>query len=269
MTPSLPFPDADSRAEPAWLAARRRADVRARAGAMALVHRLERRLAPGPAHGIDIGAGTGANCAYLTQRIAVHTCWSVLDHDQDLLNHPAHADALHRLSGIAELPELLDRQGSGRNFLTCSAVLDVLRDCDVEALTHVITSRRMPALFSLSVTGDVAIHPEDPLDHRITDAFNAHQRRAGRLGPDAVGCVGGLLPAGWLQQAETPWQLQALTDADVLRRYLTERAEVAIAQDPDLAEAATEWLERRLSHLVAGQLTVEVGHVDQLILPPD
>ena len=43
-----------------------------------------------------------------------------------------------------------------------------------------------PVLFALTVTGRVALAPADPLDARLEAAFNAHQRRDRRLGPDAV-----------------------------------------------------------------------------------
>lgn len=266
MTVPPPFPYADGRAEPAWLAARRRADLRARTAARDLVRRLEDRLAPGPAHGIDIGTGTGANHTYLTDELAIHTVWSVVDHDPDLLDHPAHAQAVHRLSAISELPDLLHRQQTS-TFLTSSAVLDVLRECDVEALANVIAERRLPALFSLSVTGEVIIRPEDPIDHSITEAFNAHQRRDGRLGPDAPRRLAERLPAQWLLETRTPWELRATTDADLMRAYLSERADVASTHDPTLSKAAAAWLERRLEQLDEGLLTVEVGHVDQLVLP--
>lgn len=266
MTGPIPVPYADGRAEPGWLAARRAADVRARAAARELVRRLERRLAPGPAHGIDIGAGTGANHTYLTGQLAVDTVWSVVDHDPDLLHHPAHAGAVHRLTAISELPGLLHSQGTP-TFLTCSAVLDVLRDRDVAELSDVIVAHGIPALFSLSVTGEVVIRPEDPFDHHITEAFNAHQRRAGRLGPDAPHCLAARLPSAWLRETRTPWQLRAPADADLMRSYLTERADVAAAHDRTLAKTAPTWLERRLEHVESGRLTIEVDHVDQLVLP--
>ena len=43
-----------------------------------------------------------------------------------------------------------------------------------------------PMLLALTVVGRVTLTPADPLDARIGAAFNAHQRRGGLLGPDAV-----------------------------------------------------------------------------------
>ena len=256
-----------TRAEPSWLAARREADVRARESAIVLVRRLQQHLGSGPADGIDIGTGTGANHRYLTGLFTADPCWSVVDHDPGMLNHSAHARAVAKLTSLTDLPKMLDRNGHRGTFLTCSAVLDVLREREIAALTRVIVERRLPALFSLSVTGEVTIHPEHPLDHDISAAFNAHQRRDGRLGPDAGRCLAEGLPAGWLHQVRTPWRLNAAADADLIRRYLTERAQVAVEQDRRLTAPATGWLKLRLEQLGEGHLRVEVGHVDQLVLP--
>lgn len=253
-------------AEPSWLALRAAADTRAREAALPLVRMLGERLAPGPAHGIDIGTGTGANHAYLSARLGVPIRWTVLDHDPDLLGHSAHRHATSLLAEIADLPVLI-ADGAPGTFLTCSAVLDVVEESDLAALAAVIVDRRLPALFSLSVSGEVAIGPEDPLDTPITRAFNAHQRRAGRPGPDAPRRLAERLPAGWLVERDTPWRLAARNDAALLDRYLRERVTVAVESDPELGDLSGKWLERRLADLAAGRLTVEVGHVDQLVLP--
>lgn len=260
-------PEADDRTDASWLAARRRADIQAREYAVPLLRALEEHLAPGPAHGVDIGTGTGANHTYLTERLTLEIRWTVLDHDPDHLAHPAHADAARVLAGIAELPRL--NEDTAARFLTCSAVLDVLRDRDIEALAAVIIDRRLPALFSLSVTGDVAVSPADPLDDHLTHAFNAHQRRDGRLGPDAPRRLAELLPSPWLREARTPWRLRAPADAALLRRYLSERVDAAVDQDPGLGASAARWLERRLRQVEDGLLAVEVGHVDQLVIPSE
>lgn len=257
----------EDRTASSWLAARTAADHRARAAAGPLLDALAERLAPGPAHGIDLGSGTGANHRYLSERLGVPVQWTVLDHDSDHLAHTAHADATKVLAGVAELEEVLHRGPANGQFLTCSAVLDVLRERDVAVLAELITRHKLPALFSLSVTGVVELAPADPLDARITEAFNAHQRRDDRLGPGAPAYLAERLPAGWLRQVETPWLLRARDDAALLRRYLAERTEAAIEQDRGLSDAAAQWLQRRTAHLESGQLEVLVGHVDQLVLP--
>ncbi|MDO5498303.1 MAG: hypothetical protein Q4F67_01330 [Propionibacteriaceae bacterium] len=256
----------ENRAAPGWLAARRAADIAAREHALPFVRLLGRHLAPGPAHGFDLGTGTGANHTYLSARLGVPLRWTVLDHDQDLLADPAHGEATRITAEIADLPDLI-RPGTAPTFVTCSALLDVLRRRDVEQLADVVLDLGLPALFALSVTGEVTITPADPLDGRITDTFNAHQRRDDRLGPDAPQHLAALIPPHRVRQLRTPWQLSAPSAAALLRPYLSERAAVATAQDPALAGPAAGWLARRLGQIDHGRLTVVVGHVDQLIMP--
>lgn len=257
----------ENRAQPSWLAARNAADERARGQSVPLLHRLSQRLAPGPAEGIDLGTGTGANHRYLSALLTVPVNWTVLDHDQDLLDHPAHLGTTRVLAGIGDLDQVLDGRRPDRLFLTCSAVLDVLRAGDVASLASVIVARRLPFLGALSVTGEVALRPGDPLDGPVRAAFNAHQCREGRLGPGAPAYLAERLPAGWMQQTPTPWNLRASSDAALLRWYLSERAHVAVEQEPELAEPVAGWLQRRLTQLANGRLEVDVAHVDQLVLP--
>lgn len=257
----------DNRAQPSWLAARNAADERARSQSAPLVHRLSQRLAPGPAEGIDLGTGTGANHRYLSALLTVPVSWTVLDYDPDLLDHAVHLGTTRVLAGIGDLARVLDGRRPDRLFLTCSAVLDVLRADDVATLAKVIVARRLPFLGVLSVTGDVALRPGDPLDGPVSAAFNAHQCRDGRLGPGAPAYLAERLPAGWLHETPTPWALRAGSDAALLRSYLSERAHVAVEQEPELAEPVAGWLERRLTQLANGRLEVDVAHVDQLVLP--
>ena len=101
------------------------------------------------------------------------------------------------------------------------------------------------------------------------DAFNAHQGRHGLAGPSAATVAAEVLRReGYtVHVAGTPWVLGS-TDAPLVERYLTERVAAAIDQDASLTEAALKWLSTRLSHLADGELTVEVGHLDLVALPP-
>ena len=54
---------------------------------------------------------------------------------------------------------------------------------------------RCPILLAMTVVGRFTLTPADPLDAQIVAAFNAHQRRGGRLGPDAVEAAVEQLPA--------------------------------------------------------------------------
>ncbi|GMA38341.1 class I SAM-dependent methyltransferase [Mobilicoccus caccae] len=258
-----------------WLTLRRPADEAAREGTQRLGSRLWRALQerpearPGrPVHVIDLGAGTGANQAWLAQRLPFPTRWTLLDHDPDLLHHPETAAQGNRVhGGIEDLPDLLT-DADGTTVLTCSALLDLLTPAQLDDLARVIVDRSVPALFSLTVDGTVTLAPADEDDETIGAAFEAHQQREDIAGSTAAAHLAGRLREAGAEvvEAATPWRLTT-SDADLIERYLTDRVAAAVEQEPTLAERGRRWLERRLDQCREGRLAVVVGHVDLLVLP--
>jgi hypothetical protein len=133
-----------------------------------------------------------------------------------------------------------------------------------------VVACRTPALFSLSVTGEVTLDPADPLDGPLADAFDAHQRRDGRLGPDAGFEAASLFRRhGWATvTARTPWRLRS-QQAALMDAWLAGRVEAAVEWAPALGSTARGWLERRRAQRLAGALSAVVAHVDVLALPPE
>jgi len=124
-----------------------------------------------------------------------------------------------------------------------------------------------PALFTLSVVGEVILDPADPLDAEVADAFNTHQRRevGGRrlLGPEAVGAAAEAFAraGGSVTVRPSPWRLgpeQAALAAEWLRGWVRAAAE----QRPDLD--LDGYLAARTAAATAGRLRVTVGHQDLL-----
>src|SRR5260370_23976718 len=80
---------------------------------------------------------------------------------------------------------------AGAALITASALLDMMTAEELQRLVATCAGADCPVLIALSVTGRVEITPAEPFDQRVTDAFNAHQRRttsAGKLlGPDPGG----------------------------------------------------------------------------------
>lgn len=251
-----------------WLAARRRADERARTAAAPLIRALGQRLGSGPVTVFDLGAGTGANQAYLGPRLPFESSWVLLDHDAALLDAPGQGPGRRVLAGVEEMSALI-AEAPAPQLVTCSALLDLLTRGQLDLLVTTLAGTGTPALLSLTVTGDVTVTPPDPDDAAVAAAFDAHQARSDRPGPGAAAYVRERANALGLDvhTAETPWKLTASGDADLLRRWLTEFAQVAQEQDPALAAVTQTWLDRRLSQLDSGGLAVAVGHEDLLVLP--
>jgi hypothetical protein len=241
------------RVSPQWLSLREPADAAARS--VELADRLAQHLPPGPLVIHDLGGGSGAMGRWLGPRLPGPQHWVVHDRDPDLLelavaNPPAGATVEARESDITRLtPADL----TGASLVTASALLDLLTADELAAMLRACAGR--PLLIALSVTGRVSLSPAEPLDARLGAAFNAHQRRDGRLGPDAVAAVGGIV-------RPSPWRLDA-AHADLIAAWLDGWVAAACEQEPALAAEAAAYRERRL----AGALAVTVEHADVLVLP--
>ena len=235
-----------------WLTLREPADAAARSAELA--GRLGR---PRVIH--DLGGGSGAMGRWLAPRLHGPQHWVVHDRDGALLklahaDPPAGATVEARSGNIARLTA---RDVEGADLVTASALLDLLT---ADALARILRAcAGLPMLLALTVTGRVTLGPAEPLDARIGAAFNAHQRRDGLLGPDAVG----QLPADALVRP-SPWRLGP-ADADLIAEWLVGWVGAAGEQDPALETGA--YLERRLAQAAAGELAVTVDHADVLVPP--
>jgi hypothetical protein len=150
-----------------------------------------------------------------------------------------------------------------------SALVDLLTADEIGSLAAACAAARVPALITLTVTGQVEIDPPDPVDHEVAAAFDAHQRRtvAGRtlLGPGAAAAtVEAFEGAGMtVRTVPTPWRLGP-DDRPLAVRWLTERVEAAVEQEPQRAKSAWMALTRRVN---ATPLRAVISHIDLLAAP--
>lgn len=260
---------------PGWLALRGPADARARTDggsrlAAELAQFLRTRIrGQRPARLVDVGAGTGAGAAWLRERIPLAQEWRLLDHDPALLALAppvAHGWARPVAADLEGLPALLAAEPA--DALTCQALLDLLDDRGIRAILEPAIASGAAVLCALTVTGKVRIAPRHRDDGLVGAAFNAHQRRAGRLGPDAASAAGTLLhAAGYaVTEAATPWRLDA-AEPDLVATWLAGRAAAAADQAPADAGRIAAWLAERLALLRQGRLRAIVEHADILGVP--
>jgi hypothetical protein len=248
------------RVSPEWLVLREPADAAARS--RELVERLSRHLrVAGRVVIHDLGGGSGAMGRWLAPQLPGPQHWVVHDRDADLLElavaePPESATVEARLSDITRLTpaDLADA-----SLVTASALLDLLTREELVRMLRACSGR--PTLLALNVVGRVRLSPPDPLDERIEAAFNAHQRRGGRLGPDAVAAVVEEL-RGEVIVRPSPWRLDA-AHADLTAEWFDGWVTAAYEQEPALAAEAGAYRERRL----AQELAVTVDHADLLVLP--
>jgi len=275
--------------DPSWLRLRGPADVQARTSfASGLADDLARHLDGHVSDGadgrrvdgsavvrlVDVGAGTGAGARWLRDRLddrlPAPQHWRLVDHDPDLL---ACADptvdgwAHGVVATVDRLRGLLADEPA--DVVTCQALLDVLTAPEVDAMVEPAVRCGAAALLALSVTGEVVLSPLHHDDEMVAEAFDAHQRRAGRLGPDGGRyAANGLCRRGYsVTMAATPWHLGA-ADTDLLRAWLRGRADAAAEQAPGMGDRIRRWHENRDRQACRGELSAVVGHVDVLGLPP-
>ena len=249
------------RVSPDWLLLREPADAAARSAE--LVERLRRRLAKaGPLLIHDLGGGSGAMGRWLAPQ---H--WVVHDRDESLLDlaaaDPPDSPAVTVEARRSDITRLTPHDLAGASLITASALLDLLTAEGLVRMLRVCTGR--PMLLTLTVVGRVILNPADPLDARIGAAFNAHQRRGGLLGPDAVATAVKELGAEVLVRP-SPWRLDA-AHPDLTAEWFGGWVAAACEQDPALAAEAGAYRDRRLAQAAAGELAVTVDHADLLVLP--
>lgn len=106
-----------------------------------------------------------------------------------------------------------------------------------------------------------------PLDTEITEAFNAHQRRGGLLGPEAVTAAAEAFTehGATVRLNPSPWRLGP-EEAALTEQWLRGWVGAAVEERPELAERAGAYLAERLQACAAGKLRVTVHHTDLLAL---
>ena len=288
------------RVSPAWLELREPADAAARSEE--LVERLRRHLVPGALVVHDLGGGSGAMGRWLAPRLPGPQHWVVHDRDAELLEL-AVARAPHGVTVEArrsDVARLEPADLAGASLVVASALLDLLTADELAAILR--ASAGHPLLLALTVAGRVALTPAEALDVQVGAAFDAHQRRDGRLGPDAVAAAVAMLPGAEVVVRPSPWHLGAAhaglaaarrgasdaglaaaglgasgadiaaarrgaSDAGLMAEWLEGWIAAACEQEPALAAGAHAYLDRRLAQIAAGELSVIVDHADLLVLP--
>ncbi|MEQ3553377.1 class I SAM-dependent methyltransferase [Pseudonocardia nematodicida] len=216
----------------------------------------------------DLGCGTGSMPRWLSPRLPAGTRWVLQDSEADVLERARAGVAGVEATVQAGVGALRADDLAGTSLVTCSALLDLLTADEIGTLAAACGDAGVPALLTLSVTGRVALAPPDPLDDAVAAAFDAHQCRDDRLGPEAAERAATAFAAyGTVLTRATPWRLGP-ERPELTAEWLRGRFAAAVEEVPDLAPDAAAHLDRRTRALLTGTLTAEVGHLDLLFVPP-
>ncbi|MFI9602117.1 methyltransferase domain-containing protein [Streptomyces sp. NPDC052043] len=273
-----PAQEEPPRYAPEWLELREAADAAARATESLDPLRIRLVNRPGRQGGLvvhDLGCGTGSMGRWLAPRLDGAQHWVLHDRDPYLLHFAAVASPRAAADGSrvtvetrrGDVARLTPDALSGASLVTASALLDVLTREEIDALAAACAGAGCPALLTLSVAGRVELTPADPLDAEITEAFNAHQRRSGLLGPDAVDAAREAFAAhgATVRVHPSPWRLGP-DQRELTAQWLRGWVGAAVEQRPELGPPADRYLADRLEACAAGELRVVVHHTDLLAL---
>jgi hypothetical protein len=266
-----------------WLTLREPADDEARD--RGLTERAGRWLAqrPAPHRIVDLGAGGGNNPVWLAPRLPGPQRWLLVDHDRDLL---ARAES--------RLPDVLD--GDGRrveaeidrcdlgaleralptetDLAAASALFDLCTAEWIQRLASRCATIGCAALLTLTVDGRwrfVGASGEtrdDDTDAAMRARLDAHQRRDKGMGPALGGeAVAELVGAFGMHDfsvmtAHTPWRLGPARYLALAVELMGGWRRALHQQSPEAGRAIDDWYRQRRDAVEAGDLALEVGHVD-------
>jgi hypothetical protein len=251
-----------------WLALREPADWRSRSPRV--TETVARALSGGRVlRAVDLGAGTGSNARFLSQALAASAEWLLVDGDEQLLWRAQGQMGLEAEVRVANLSRfsVLREVTLSRNFVTASALLDLVSEPWLEALCALCSMERAAVLFALSYDGRISCSPEEPEDELVRRLVNLHQQTDKGFGP-ALGPEASAHAAMTLERLgyevvrdRSDWMLDPASN-DLQRQLIDGWAEAAAALAPSEAAVIASWRRRRLDHVANHRSRVVVGHED-------
>lgn len=276
-----------------WLYEREGFDARARSTKLADAFAVSLPARP---RLIDLGCGTGSLFRWLAPRIFRAQAWIFADADAALLDEamdetawwaegqgftvtsPGRALLIHTPGGAWRIETRRLSLGDPRaamalgpfDGVACSALLDLVSQSWIDGLAALL---RVPLLACLSVDGRDTILPRHRHDGLVMSWFRRDQRRdkgfGPALGPDAATALTEALSArGFDVRGETSdWRIPASATV-MLDRLVAGHADAALRWPAANRVAIDLWEHDRRDGILAGRLTMRIGHRDVLAIPP-
>jgi SAM-dependent methyltransferase len=256
-----------------WLALREPYDLRARN--KAVLDAVCDLLADKPSVAIvDLACGTGSTVRALSPRINARQSWRLVDNDLSLLARvPPSTPRMNVTAAPVDLNRDLEAAFNGpADLVSTSALLDLVSDNWLNRLAVEAVARRLPVYAALSYDGRAELAPSDPLDSRLVDAVNRHQRTdkgfGPALGPSAAqAAIAAFERVGYaVTHGLADWEFGP-QDREIQTEILSGWAAAAREIGGVPPRETIDWLKRRRELIAAGRSSIRVGHVDLLARP--
>jgi hypothetical protein len=224
---------------------------------------------------VDLACGTGSTLRALSPRLPKHQSWRLADNDLGLLARASALGSPPQLT-VESVPVDLARDlevvlDGPVEFVTTSALLDLVSHDWLDRLATECAARRLPIYAALTYDGLATLDPVDRLDSTLIDAVNAHQRTDKGFGPALGPAAAATAPERFkmlgytVTQGASDWVFGP-RDVEIQTAVLTGWAAAAREIGTPIDDVIA-WLARRRDHIAAGRSAVRVGHVDFFAQP--
>ena len=224
---------------------------------------------------VDLASGTGSTVRALSPRISARQSWRLVDNDFSLLARvpPPSPPRIAVTAVLVDLNRDLEAAFDvAADLVTTSALLDLVSGDWLNRFAVEAAARRIPVYAALSYDGRAELLPSDPLDNRIVDAVNRHQRTdkgfGPALGPSAAqAAIAGFERVGYaVMHGVADWDFGP-QDREIQTEILSGWAAAAREIGNPPSREIIDWLKRRREWIAAGRSSLRVGHVDLLARP--
>jgi hypothetical protein len=223
---------------------------------------------------VDLACGTGSTFRALSPRINTRQNWRLVDNDLSLLARvPPSSPSISVTASPVDLNRDLEAAfDSPADLVTTSALLDLVSADWLNRLAVEAAARRLAVYAALSYDGRAELLPSDPLDSRIVDAVNRHQRTdkgfGPALGPSAAqAAIAAFERVGYaVTHGVADWDFGP-QDREIQTEILSGWAVAAREIGNPPTREIIDWVKRRRELIAAGRSSLSVGHVDLLVRP--
>jgi SAM-dependent methyltransferase len=250
---------------------------------------------------LDLGSGTGSLIRWLGPIIDRAQAWTMVDADPALMSRAFDTMAetaemlglpatfpgkktllVHTPGGAWRIEGLLADLADGPESLpfdrvdavVCSALCDLVSRGWVARIAAACAAHALPFYAALNVTGRERFMPAHRADALVARGFARDQRRDKGFGGVALGAAAtGALASAFAAQGYTV--LRAPSDWHIDRRdgmmaaeIVSGHAKAALPWERRQSKAILGWAEARRAQVLAGRLSITIGHQDLLAIPP-